>query len=172
MACFGPKCPFWGHRRSSAGPRGPILVPTAPDWPALVGIMVTIHFDLISGPLMVPGGPKRAVWAWSLNFHGPISCDTFFVLEIKAFGVSRALQRNALLFSCIVLYCILFYCMLFHGIALHCIVLNRTSSMIYCIKFNCIACNFIVIVMALYHIVIYLIVFHRTAWYSIVLHGI
>ena len=144
---------------------------TAPDWATWVGLMLTTHFDLVSGRFWVPGGPKRAIWARSLNFHGPIFCDTFFVLEIKAFGVSRALQRNALLFSCIVLYCILFYCMLLHGIALHCIVLNRTSSMIYCIKFNCIACNFIVINGIVSYCNIfdcipsYCMVFHCIAWY-------
>ena len=31
-APFGPKCPFWRPRRSSEGPRGPDLVPTAANW--------------------------------------------------------------------------------------------------------------------------------------------
>ena len=47
---FGPKCPFWGPQRSSEGPEGPDLVPTAPDWPAWVGLILTTHFDLVSGP--------------------------------------------------------------------------------------------------------------------------
>ena len=49
-ARFCPKCPFWGPRRSSEGPEGPSLVPTAPDWSAYVGLMLTTHFDLVSGP--------------------------------------------------------------------------------------------------------------------------
>ena len=71
-ARFGPKCPFWGPQRSSKGPWGPDLVPTAPDWLIWVGLMVTTHFDLVLGPFWVPGGPKRAIWPRSLNFHGPI----------------------------------------------------------------------------------------------------
>ena len=44
---WAPKGPFWGLRMSS---RGAALVPTAPDWPAWFGFMVTTHFDLVSGP--------------------------------------------------------------------------------------------------------------------------
>ena len=33
-ARFGPKCPFWGPRRSSESPGRPDLVPTAPIGPA------------------------------------------------------------------------------------------------------------------------------------------
>ena len=51
---FGPKCPFWGPRRSSEGPGGPNLIPTAPDWSAWAGLMLTTHFDLVSGPFWVP----------------------------------------------------------------------------------------------------------------------
>ena len=46
------------------------MVPTAPDWLIWVGLMVTTHFDLVLGPFWVPGGPKRAIWPRSLNFHG------------------------------------------------------------------------------------------------------
>ena len=69
----------------SEGPEGPDLVPTAPDWPALAGHMVTTHFDLVSGLSWAPGGPKRAPFGpkcpLALNFHGPILCGNFF-LEI------------------------------------------------------------------------------------------
>ena len=33
---------------------GADLVPTAPDWPAWAGFMVTTHFDLVSGPFHSP----------------------------------------------------------------------------------------------------------------------
>ena len=46
-ARFGPKSPFWEVRRSSEGPGGADLVPTAPTWPAGVTLMVTTHFELI-----------------------------------------------------------------------------------------------------------------------------
>ena len=59
-ARFGPEWPFWGPRRSSDGPGGPDLVPTAPNWSAWAGLMLTTHFDLVSGPFWAPGGPKRA----------------------------------------------------------------------------------------------------------------
>ena len=62
------------------------MVPTAPDWAAWVGIMVTTHFDLVSGPFQVPGGPKRAFWPRSLNFHGPISWATFFCFKNRLVG--------------------------------------------------------------------------------------
>ena len=67
------------------GPPSIGLVPTAPDWPAWVGHMVTTHFDLVSGLSWAPGGPKRAPFGpkcpLALNFHGPILCGNFF-LEI------------------------------------------------------------------------------------------
>merc|ERR1712105_536316 len=59
-ARFGPEWPFWGPRRSSDGPGGPDLVPPAPNWSAWAGLMLTTHFDLVSGPFWAPGGPKRA----------------------------------------------------------------------------------------------------------------
>ena len=39
---------------SSVSPEGVDLVPTARDWPAWVGSMVTTHFDLVSGPFHSP----------------------------------------------------------------------------------------------------------------------
>ena len=64
------------------GPPSIGLVPTAPDWPAWVGHMVTTHFDLVSGLSWAPGGPKRAPFGpkcpLALNFHGPILCGNFF----------------------------------------------------------------------------------------------
>ena len=59
-ARFGPEWPFWGPRRFSEDPEGPDLVPTAPNWLVLVGLMVTTHFDLVSDPFWVHRGPKRA----------------------------------------------------------------------------------------------------------------
>ena len=48
------------------------MVPTALKWSDGVKLMVTTHFDLISGPLRVPRGPKGVILAQSLNFHVPI----------------------------------------------------------------------------------------------------
>ena len=45
---------------TSEGPGGTDLVPTAPDWPVWVEIMVTTHFDVIAGLFWAPGGPKRS----------------------------------------------------------------------------------------------------------------
>ena len=56
---------------SSVSPGGADLVPTAPDWPAWVGFMVTTHFDLVSGPFWAPGGPKRARFCPERPFWGP-----------------------------------------------------------------------------------------------------
>jgi len=49
-ARFGPEKPFWGAPRSSEGPNGPDLVPTAPEEPAEVKHRVTTLFGLISSP--------------------------------------------------------------------------------------------------------------------------
>ena len=70
-ARFGPKCPFWGPRWSSEGPGGPNLILTAPDWSAWAGLMLTTHFDLVSGPFWAPGGPKRARFCPKCPFWGP-----------------------------------------------------------------------------------------------------
>ena len=63
------------------------MVPTAPEGPAEVKLMVTTHFDLISGPLRVPRGPKGVIWAKSINFHGPIFLGILFVPNIGLWGV-------------------------------------------------------------------------------------
>ena len=62
---------FWGPRRSSEGPVGPDLVPTAPDWPVWVRLMLTTHFDLVSGPFWAPGGPNRARFGPKCPFWVP-----------------------------------------------------------------------------------------------------
>ena len=78
-ARFGPEKPFWGAPRSSEGPNGPNLVPTVLKWSDGIKIMVTTHFDLISGPFWARGGPKRARFGpekpllrppWSLEGSG------------------------------------------------------------------------------------------------------
>ena len=86
-AHFAPESPFWGIGRSSEGPGGPDLVPTAPKWSDGVKLMVTTHFDLISGPLRVPRGPKGVILAQSLNFHVPIFWGILFVSNIGLWGV-------------------------------------------------------------------------------------
>ena len=63
------------------------MVPTAPKWSDGVKLMVTTHFDLISGPFRVPRGPKGVIWAQSLNFHGPIFGGILFVPNIGLWGV-------------------------------------------------------------------------------------
>ena len=67
-AHFGPEWPFWGPRRSSEGPGGPDLVPTASHWPVWVGLMVTTHFDLVSAPSGPPGTLKGPVSARNAPF--------------------------------------------------------------------------------------------------------
>ena len=49
--------------------------------------MVTTLFGLISSPQRVPRDPKRAIWAQSLNFHGPIFRGILFVSNIGLWGV-------------------------------------------------------------------------------------
>ena len=61
-ARFGPNAPFWKLRRFSGGLGGSYLVPTAPDWLAWAGFMVTTQFDLVSGIFWAPGDPKRALF--------------------------------------------------------------------------------------------------------------
>ena len=58
------------------------MVPTALKWSYGVKLMVTTHFDLISGPLRVPRGPKGVIWAQSLNFHVTIFWGILFVSNI------------------------------------------------------------------------------------------
>ena len=59
-AHFGPERPFWEPRRSSVGPGGSDLVPTAAVWSTWAGLMATTHFGLESGLFRAPGGSKRA----------------------------------------------------------------------------------------------------------------
>ena len=75
-ARFGHKMPFRGPRRSSVGPGGPDLVPTSADWSAWAGLMVAIHFGLLSGLYWAPGGSKRARFAQKsplLDQIGPLA---------------------------------------------------------------------------------------------------
>ena len=66
---------------------GPDLVPTAPHWPAWVGLMVTTHFDLVLGPFWAPGGPKRAHFGPNVpNFHGPIFVGYFLCSKYSLVG--------------------------------------------------------------------------------------
>merc|ERR1712212_1170627 len=69
-ARFGPERPFWGSPRVLEGPRGPDLVPTAPNWSDWVGVMVTTHFGLVLGLLWAPLGPKRARFGPKRPFWG------------------------------------------------------------------------------------------------------
>ena len=77
------------------------MVPTALKWSDWVKLMVTTHFDLISGPLRVPRGPKGVIWAQSLNFYGPILLGILFVSKIGLWGVqtiaAECLAHSALL---------------------------------------------------------------------------
>ena len=70
-ARFGPERPFWGSPRVLEGPRGPDLVPTAPNWSDWVGVMVTTHFGLVLGLLWAPRGSKRARFGPKCPFWGP-----------------------------------------------------------------------------------------------------
>ena len=70
-ARFSPQRPFWGPHRSSEGPRGPDLVPTATDWSDWAGIMVTTHFDLVYDLFWAPKVPKRARFGPKRPFWGP-----------------------------------------------------------------------------------------------------
>ena len=48
------------------------MVPTAPDdWPVWVRLMLTTHFDLVSGPFWGPRGPKRDRFGPKCPFWGP-----------------------------------------------------------------------------------------------------
>jgi hypothetical protein len=49
--------PF-GAPEGLGGPEGPDLVPTAANWSEWAGIIVTRHFDLVSGLFWPPGIPK------------------------------------------------------------------------------------------------------------------
>ena len=76
----GHKRSFRGPQRSSEGPGGPDLVPTAPDWPAWVGLMVTTNFDLVLGP-------RRAHFGSNVpNFHGLIFVGYFLYSKYSLVG--------------------------------------------------------------------------------------
>ena len=64
-APFCPERAFWGTPRSSEGPNGPDLVPTAPEGPAEVKHRVTTLFWPDIKPLEGPQGPKK-------GYLGPI----------------------------------------------------------------------------------------------------
>ena len=63
-ARFSPERAFWG-------PGGQDLVPTAPDWIVYVELMVTTHFDLVSGSFWAHRGPIRARFGPKCSFWGP-----------------------------------------------------------------------------------------------------
>ena len=70
-ARFGPKTPFLGSWKSSEGPQGPDLVPTAANWSDWVGVMVTTHFGLVLGLFWVPRDTKRARFGPKCPFLAP-----------------------------------------------------------------------------------------------------
>ena len=64
------------------GQEGSNLVPTATNWSDLVGIMVTIHYGLISGlswapraPKSASFGPERPFWESQRYLEGPKGPD-------------------------------------------------------------------------------------------------
>ena len=63
-ACFGPNMPF----RGTGGPR---RAPGGQIWPVWVRLMLTRHFDLVSGPFWAPGGPNRARFGPKCPFWVP-----------------------------------------------------------------------------------------------------
>ena len=65
---FRPEMPLLGLWE---GPEGPDFVPTAPNWPALDGLMLTTHFDLVSVHFCAPRGPKRALFLPEMPLLGP-----------------------------------------------------------------------------------------------------
>ena len=68
---LAPKGPCGVPRGPRRAPGGAELVPTAPDWLIWVELMVTIHFDLVSGPFWAPRGPKRPSFGPKCPFWGP-----------------------------------------------------------------------------------------------------
>ena len=56
--------------------------------------MVATHFDLISGPLRVPRGPKGVILAQSLNFHVPIFWGILFVSNMTRNQMRVAIQSG------------------------------------------------------------------------------
>ena len=84
-ARFGPEWPFWRPRRSSDGPGGPDLVPTAPNWFVWVGIMVTTHFDLVSGPFHSP------IFIW---LHSVSTSASMYHLNTRAGELPRSASSH------------------------------------------------------------------------------
>ena len=85
---FGTKGALKGLVLALKGPfgdlGGPRRAPVGQIWSQLpsnglmgLNLWSPHHFDLISGPLRVPRGPKGVIWAQSLNFHGPIFFNSF-----------------------------------------------------------------------------------------------
>ena len=77
------------HVRREKGPTrgGARFGPTAPDWPAWVGLMVTTHFGLVSGLSWVARGPQKSpFWPKMSHLNNKFSRPNFewdiFSLEI------------------------------------------------------------------------------------------
>ena len=81
-----PMGPFTYGQGAQKGPFGPKqtlellsaqegadLVPTSADWSDWVGIMVTIHFGMVSGLFWAPRDSKRVFWSQIEPRRGPIS---------------------------------------------------------------------------------------------------
>ena len=65
---LAPKGPCGVPRGPRRAPGGPDLVPTAPNWFIWVELMVTTHFDLVSGPFWAPRALKGPVLAQNAPF--------------------------------------------------------------------------------------------------------
>ena len=66
------------------GPEGPDLVPIAANWSDWAGIMVTRHFDLVSGLFWAPRGPKRVRFGPKRARFGPKRAQIGSKLKIVA----------------------------------------------------------------------------------------
>ena len=82
MGQFWPRKTLLGVPEGQEGQEGSNLVPTATNWSDLVGIMVTIHFGLISGlswapraPKSASFGPERPFWESQRYLEGPKGPD-------------------------------------------------------------------------------------------------
>ena len=68
-----PKGPDLAQNSPFGGPNRPLrldLVPTATNWSEWAGIIVTRHFDLVSGLFWPPGIPKGSVLAHNAPLEG------------------------------------------------------------------------------------------------------
>ena len=63
----GPQKGHFGSKRPKCDNYN-FWVPTASHWPLWVGLMVTTHFDLVSGPFWAPWDPKRAHFGPKIPF--------------------------------------------------------------------------------------------------------